>query len=97
LAKLAEVAPPYRRRGDYWLRPAVGAQKDYLKPLVTWWLLLFGLSILARYEPAVWVKTLSITESDIAADLEALLDDAMLAIPQLVLEALELQPFLVSQ
>jgi hypothetical protein len=97
LAKLAEVAPAYRRRGHHWLRPSVGAQKDYLKPLITWWLLLFGLSILARYEPAVWVEALSITESDIAADLEALLDDAMLAIPQLVLEALERQPFLVTQ
>jgi hypothetical protein len=96
-AKLAEVAQEYRWRGRRWLRPAVGAHKDYLKPFSTWWLLLFGLSIVARYEPAEWAKALSINESDLAAPLESLLDEAMLAIPQLVLEALERQPFLVRK
>jgi hypothetical protein len=96
LAKLAEVAPEYRYRGHHWLRPAVGSQKDYLKPLCAWWVLLFGLSMVARYEPALWADALSINESDLAADLEALLDDAMLAIPQLVLEALKGEPFLVT-
>jgi hypothetical protein len=96
LEKLAEIAPEYRYRGQHWLRPAIGAQRDYLKPLCAWWVLLFGLSMVARYEPAEWAKALSINESDLAADLEALLDDAMLAIPQLVLEALTGQPFMVK-
>jgi hypothetical protein len=52
--------------------------------------------MVARYEPAAWAKVLEINESDLAADLESLLDEAMLHIPQLVLEALEGQPFLVS-
>jgi hypothetical protein len=95
-AKIREVAPEYRRREQHWLRPAVGAQKDYLKPLSAWWILLFGLSIVARYEPAEWAKVLSINESDLAAPLESLLDDAMLDIPRLVLEALEGRPYLVS-
>jgi hypothetical protein len=96
-AALAKIAPEYRRRGDRWIRPSVGPNKDYLKPLTAWWVLLFGLSIVARYEPAEWAKALAINQSDLAANLESLLDDAMLAVPQLVLEALEGQPFLVSR
>jgi hypothetical protein len=94
---LAELAPPYRYQGYYWVRPTVGAQEDYLKPLSAWWILLFGLSIVARYEPAEWAKALSINESDLAAALEALLEDATVVIPQLVLEALEGKPFLIKQ
>jgi hypothetical protein len=96
MAKLAEVAPEYRRRGHHWLRPAIGPQRDYIQPLSTWWILLYGLSMVARYEPRVWAEELSINESDLAAYLEALLDDAMLAIPQLVLEAIEGRPFMVG-
>jgi hypothetical protein len=94
--KLSEVAPEYRRRGHHWLRPAVGSQRDYLKPLTAWWILLYGLSMVARYEPALWANVLEVNSSDLAAPLESLLDDAMLDIPQLVLEALEGQPFLVG-
>jgi hypothetical protein len=97
MGRLAEVAPEYRYNGQHWLRPAVGAQGDYLKPLVAWWALLFGLSIVARYEPGTWVETLAIDSSDLAADLESLLEEALLAIPQLVLEALEGKPFLISR
>jgi hypothetical protein len=96
LAKLAQVAPEYRRRGQRWLRPAVGTQRDYLKPLCAWWVLLYALSMAARYEPASWTNALAINSSNLAAPLESLLDDAMLDIPQLVLEALEEQQFLVS-
>jgi hypothetical protein len=39
-----------------WLRPGVGGVA--LSPLLTWWALLFGLSMLARYEPASWVTGL---------------------------------------
>jgi hypothetical protein len=94
MARLTEIALAYRYQGHHWLRPAVGAQKDCVKPLVTWWALLYGLSIVARYEPAAWAKALSIDSSKVAAPLESLLDEAMLDIPQLVLEALEGQPFL---
>jgi hypothetical protein len=93
-AKIREVAPEYGRVEHHWLRPAVGTKKGYLAPLIAWWVLLFGLSIVARYEPAEWTKALSINESDLAAPLESLLDDAMLDIPRLVLEALERKPFL---
>jgi hypothetical protein len=99
LARLDEVAPEYRRRGQRKLRPAVGTAstgKDYLKPLTAWWVLLYGLSMVARYEPAEWANVLAVNTSDLAAPLESLLDDAMLEIPQLVLEAIEGQPFLVS-
>jgi hypothetical protein len=47
-----EVAPEYRYRGDRFLRPAVGAARSAPpSPLMTWWLLLYSFSILARYEP----------------------------------------------
>lgn len=51
-AALARIAPEYRYWGNRWLRPAIGPQKDHVKPLVTWWALLYGLSIVARYQPA---------------------------------------------
>jgi hypothetical protein len=64
LAKLSEVAPEYQYRGHRWLRPAVGTQRDYLEPLAAWWILLYGLSMVARYEPAAWAKVLAINESE---------------------------------
>jgi hypothetical protein len=96
LAKLSEVAPEYRRRDHHWLRPAVGSRRNYLKPLAAWWILLYGLSMVARYEPAEWADILAVNSSDLAAPLESLLDNAMLDVPQLVLEALDGQAFLVS-
>jgi hypothetical protein len=97
LAKLDEFAPEYRRVHYRWLRPGVGPQRDYLKPLCAWWILLYGLSMVARYEPAEWAEVLEVNRSDLAVAVESLLDTAMLIIPQLVLEAIERQPVLTRR
>jgi hypothetical protein len=76
-------------RDGRWLRPAVGGQAA--SPLVTWWALLFGLSMIARYEPAGWRWALDYDLSELAAPLDELLEFALDAIPELVLRALRLE------
>lgn len=46
--------PPSDGFQSRWLRPSIGGVA--LSSMVSWWTLLFGLSMLARYEPAVWVS-----------------------------------------
>jgi hypothetical protein len=74
------------RDGWCWLRPSVSGVA--LSPLLTWWALLFGLSMLARYEPAGWMRTLDYESSDLAAPVAKLLDIGLVRVPELVLEAL---------
>lgn len=73
---------------SHWLRPAVGGHAT--SSLVTWWALLFGLSMIARYEPAGWQEALDYDLSPLAAPLDELLNVALDVVPQLVLEALAL-------
>ncbi len=56
--------------------------------LLTWWALLFGLSMVARYQPAGWVGALRYDESELAAPLEQLLEIGLDRVPELVLGAL---------
>ena|SRR5258708_38572610 len=78
----------YRVRGQHWLRPMLNQSHDILSPLMTWWVLLFGLSMLARYHPAAWTRALAIDRSRDAMPLERALDEALEAVPPLVLDAL---------
>jgi hypothetical protein len=71
-----------------WLRPLIGGGHESPSPLMTWWILLFGLSCLARYHPAEWTAMLDVDKSRIAAGLEAMLMDGLNTIPGLVLNAL---------
>lgn len=66
-------------------------------PLMTWWLLLYSFSILARYEPRRWVKLLDRDTPGVAVLLRYALEEALTAVPQLVLEALDRQPYLLSK
>ncbi len=85
-----KIAPEYRYRGDRFLRPAIGAAGSAPpSPLMTWWLLLYSFSILARYEPRRWAKLLDLDTSKVAALLQYALEDALTALPHLVLEALD--------
>ncbi len=88
------LAPQYRWVGRRWLRPAiVGAEPPV--PLMTWWALLFGLSMLARYHPAEWAQALDRQHSWAATELERAMDVAIEALPQLILEALACMPALL--
>jgi hypothetical protein len=55
---------------------------------MTWWALLYSFSILARYEPDEWVPALDLNSSKIAVHIADALDEALTAIPVLVIEAL---------
>lgn len=83
---LQRIAPQTEDFSARWLRPGVSGVA--LSPLMTWWALLFGLSMVARYEPAGWVSALRYDESPLAAPLERLLEIGLDRIPELVLEAL---------
>jgi hypothetical protein len=72
--------------GWCWLRPSVSGVA--LSSLMTWWTLLFGLSMLARYEPAGWMQALDYESSELAAPLAKLLDIGLDRVPELTLGAL---------
>lgn len=57
---LDEVTPLYR--GRRLLIPRL-EDRDFLSPLMLWWLLLFGLSSVARYDPELWVAALDVNSS----------------------------------
>jgi hypothetical protein len=65
---------------------------ELLTPLMTWWLLLFGLSIFARYHPGLWVGALQVDRSTTAVPLEAVLDRALDLLPRLVYDEVIGQP-----
>lgn len=97
-AFFGKVAPEYRYRGDRFLRPAVdGAGSAPPSPLMTWWLLLYSFSILARYEPRRWVKLLDLDTPVVAVLLQYAMEEALTAVPQLVLEALDREPTLLAK
>lgn len=66
------------------LLPTLPEQSAVLNPLMTWWILLFGLSVFARYEPELWMEVLEIDRSPLAVPLESVLQQALVAVPALV-------------
>lgn len=68
--------------------PTIDATNRPLHPLITWWALLFGLSILARYEPERWGRAIDINTSLEAVAVEHLLDTALDALPELLYRTL---------
>jgi hypothetical protein len=80
--------PQYKYEREHWLLPVVGDSRDELTPLLLWWALLFGLSLLARYEPVAWRAALDPDQSELAYGLERLLDEALDLTPVLRHEAI---------
>lgn len=74
--------------GGRWWRPRVGGAA--MNDLMMWWALLFGLSMLARYEPAGWNAMLDLDRAPVSSHLVRMMDAAVDALPWLVLQALEL-------
>lgn len=91
-----KIAPAYRYRSDRYLRPAIDGNAPP-SPLMTWWLLLYSFSILARYEPRRWTKLLDLDKTETAVLLQYALAEALTAVPHLVLEALDGEPFLLAK
>jgi hypothetical protein len=69
------------------LLPSINNDSDAMDPLMSWWVLLFALSIFARYHPTPWVNALDPDASELAVPLQALLDVAPDAVATLVWEA----------
>ncbi|WP_162236951.1 YaaC family protein [Agreia sp. Leaf283] len=81
------AAKLYRRHQI--LFPASGSSDEALHPLLTWWLVLYSLSMLARYSPSDWMEALDIKSSPIASILEHIMDSALDCVPDLISEALD--------
>lgn len=75
-------------RGTAILLPRAGDSDRALRPLMSWWCVLYALSMLARYAPSKWTETLSLADSRIASRIEFLLDEAIDAVPGLLWEEL---------
>jgi hypothetical protein len=73
---------------DRWLLPAPPGSDAPFVPLTAWWVLLFGLSIFARYHPGLWSSALNLDGSERALPLRLLLDDSLNVVPGLIAEAL---------
>jgi hypothetical protein len=85
--RFEDVAPDYRGSGVRVLVPCI-AGRDYLAPIMLWWVLLFALSSIARYDPEMWVAALAVDDSKQAVPIEATLDAALEVLDVLILEAL---------
>lgn len=72
----------------YVLRPKIGdVAATPPSQLVTLWAFVYGVSQLARYHPDLWVGALDPDRSEIAVDLEYVLDAALTLVPDLLVPA----------
>jgi len=67
---------------------ALGTSPNVVHPLMVWWLVLYPLSMLARYEPRKWQQVLDLRGSTNWSQIEFICDRALDAVPQLLAEAL---------
>jgi hypothetical protein len=70
------------------VQPGVGVGSWRLGPITPWWMLLLGLSSLARYYPSQWRNALDIDREPLAPSLERVIDCAESAIPFYIFHAL---------
>jgi hypothetical protein len=81
---IEKVTKPYRAGHDRWAFPALYGGDLPLHPLLAGRALLFGLSMLARYEPASWTTDLEADTSPTGVALEAALGHALDTCPVLI-------------
>lgn len=74
--------------GHTYAYPCLDGTGKAIHPLVVWWATLFGLSILARYEPQAWGRAIDVNKSSEAVAVEHILDAALDSLPELVLRTL---------
>jgi hypothetical protein len=91
--ELDGIAPRYGVRGERYALPAVSPEStEAPHPMVLWWALLLGLSSLARYHPAAWVRAIDVNHSNLAVPIEAALGAGLEAVPRLILSAIRGRP-----
>ena len=67
--------------------PSIGGNKVAQHPLISWWIVLYACSMLARYHPRTWVALLDVDNSASAVPLDRILQVAREQLPILLLEA----------
>jgi hypothetical protein len=75
--------------GAFEVYPALNPPGKPAHPFLAWWALLFVLSKLARYQPREWMKLIDLDGHRDAAAIDYLLDEALSAVPELALGALQ--------
>jgi YaaC-like Protein len=85
-ARISKVVTRYN--GVPYLLPAVRPNDRPLHPLLTWWAILFALSMLARYQSAEWSEYIDVDGSQYAVSLEDILTDALVTVPALIFETI---------
>jgi hypothetical protein len=83
------IAPraPFDRSGARYIPTALPGHTDALPPFLLWWLLLFGLSIFARYHPELWARTLDVDQSTVTVAIETALERAIDTMPAMIYDA----------
>jgi len=71
-----------------WALPAIGNNHAPMHPLATWWAILYGMSMLARYHPRIWTMLLDLDRSREAVAVHSILDAARDEVPYLLLRQL---------
>lgn len=82
------AARTFNYQGVSYAFPRTGGSSSAAHPLLLWYAVLFGLSMLSRYEPKVWAKLIAIDSSEDASPIEAALDEAMRTLPQVILQTI---------
>jgi len=88
LSSIDQIAPKAVFGDQRYLVPRLPQQSKMLSPFQLWWVLLYGFSIYARYEPELWVRTLDVDQSSAAVGIEHIMTSALTWIPRLVYEML---------
>lgn len=75
------TTPVRRLRSSTVLMPAVGNSLRALDPMLTWWVVLYTLSMITRYKPVLWTEIIDVNRSPLAVPLETLLSKALESVP----------------
>jgi hypothetical protein len=78
----------YRDAGHNCVYPSLDEGDRPVHPIVVWWSVLFGLSMLARYGPEQWAEAIDVNRSAEAVPIEHLLEAALDHLPELIHRAL---------
>jgi hypothetical protein len=74
--------------GQRWFFPDVTGSGKPIHPLMSWWAVLFTLSMLARYQPAEWSGHTDVDSGPYAVAIERILSTASRFIPPLVADVI---------
>ncbi|WP_428837412.1 YaaC family protein [Streptomyces olivaceus] len=75
--------------GHRYFFPAPAGLSRELHSLMAWWVLLYALSMLARYQPAQWANHINVDSSRHAVPIEKVLEQAMHHLPTLIADTIE--------